>query len=320
MAHKHFCRTKPPLKESCEISHGRLAAASVPNPKGSEKMTYAAILPTRNGASTIKQTLGSILHQSLRAAQICVVDDGSTDETSNILKAFVEQDAIKVVTRPDQGYDIRRVPFNLNLAYSNLNGPFDYLMISGDDCIYPTDYADSIITFMESDPRIGVASGRPRTMGNLLSEHLPSGSGRIVRHSLWRTVGESYPQKVGWEAWLLFKALQNGFSTPLYADFVYEHLRPRGSTHQFAYWGSAMHSLGYHPLYALGRMAKNLVRKEIPLAGSVSILRGYLAAVLGSSDPFVSNLEQSLRDFVHDWQKRRMARIMMALTDRLSRH
>jgi glycosyltransferase involved in cell wall biosynthesis len=280
-------------------------------------MTYAVILPTRNGASTIKQTLDSILRQSLHAAQICVVDDGSTDGTSNMLKAFVEQDAIKVVTMPDQGYDIRRVPFNLNVAYSNLNAAFDYLMISGDDCIYPTDYASSIITFMESDPRIGVASGRPRAIGNVLSEHLPSGSGRIVRHTLWRTVGGGYPQKVGWEAWLLFKALQNGFSTPLYSDFVYEHLRPRGSTHQFAYWGSAMHSLGYHPLYALGRMTKNLVKREIPLAGSVSILRGYLAAILGSSDPFVSDLEQSLRDFVYDWQKRRIARIMIALTGRV---
>jgi glycosyltransferase involved in cell wall biosynthesis len=97
-------------------------------------MTYAVILPTRNGASTIKQTLDSILRQSLHAAQICVVDDGSTDGTSNMLKAFVEQDAIKVVTLPDQGYDIRRVPFNLNVAYSNLNAAFDYLHISDRLC------------------------------------------------------------------------------------------------------------------------------------------------------------------------------------------
>jgi glycosyltransferase involved in cell wall biosynthesis len=286
---------------------------------GTDETTYAVIVTTRNGASTIKQTMNSILHQTLQAAQICVVDDGSTDETSNILNAFVEQDAIRLVTRPDRGYDIRRVPHNLNLAYSNLKGAFHYLMISGDDCIYPWDYASSIISCMASDPRIGVASGRPRTGGSLLSEHLPSGSGRIVRHSFWQTVGGSYPQKVGWEAWLLFKALQDGFSTPLYADLVYEHLRPRGSIHQFAYWGSGMHSLGYHPLYALGRMAKNLVKREIPLAGSVSMLRGYLVAILGSSDPFVSALEQSLRDFVHDWQKRRIVHLMSAFTGRLPR-
>jgi hypothetical protein len=30
IAHKHFCRVKLPVKESCEISNGRLAAAPDP--------------------------------------------------------------------------------------------------------------------------------------------------------------------------------------------------------------------------------------------------------------------------------------------------
>jgi glycosyltransferase involved in cell wall biosynthesis len=284
---------------------------------GAEKMTYAVIVPTRNGASTIKQTIDSILHQSLQAAQICAVDDGSTDETPNILNAFVNRGAIRLVTRPDRGYDIRRVPANLNLAYSNLEVAFHYLMISGDDCVYPKDYVRTVVSRMVSDPEIVVASGRPRTGGSLLSEHFPSGSGRVVRHSFWLSVGGGYPQKVGWEAWLLFKALQKGLTAALYPDLIYEHLRPRGSLHQFAYWGSAMHSLGYHPLYALGRMAKNLVKREIETAGSVSMLSGYLRAIMGSSDPFISSLEQPLRGFVHTWQADRIRQIVTALAERL---
>lgn len=286
---------------------------------GAEKMAYAVIVTTRNGGSTVKQTIDSILQQSLRAAQICVVDDGSTDETPNILNAFVNRDKLEMVSRPDRGYDIRRVPANLNLAYSALDAAFHYLMISGDDCIYSEDYARSIISRMALDPIIVVASGRPRTGGSLLPEHFPSGSGRMVMHSFWRSVGGRYPQKVGWEAWLLYKALQEGFSTRLYADLIYEHLRPRGSLHQFMYWGSAMHSLGYHPIYALGRLAKNSVKREIPIAGSVSMLSGYLRAIMGSSDPFISNLEQPLRDFVHAWQASRIEQVLMVLTERLIR-
>jgi glycosyltransferase involved in cell wall biosynthesis len=286
---------------------------------GAEKMAYAVIVTTRNGASTIKQTIDSILNQSLQAAQICVVDDGSTDETSNILSASLNRDKLKIVSRPDRGYDIRRVPANLNLAYSTLNAAFHYLMISGDDCIYAEDYARSIISHMVLDPKIVVASGRPRTGGSLLPEHFPSGSGRMVRHSFWHSVGGRYPQKVGWEAWLLYKALQEGFSTRVYADLIYEHLRPRGSMHQFAYWGSAMYSLGYHPLYALGRVAKNFAKRQIPLAGSVSMLSGYLRAIMGSSDPFISTLEPPLRDFVHVWQANRIGQVVTILIRRLIR-
>lgn len=299
--------------------HGWSSQRHMPNEIGAGKMAYAVIVTTRNGASTIRETLSSILHQSLQAAQICVVDDGSTDETPNMLSAFVNRDKLKIVSRPDRGYDIRRVPSNLNLAYSNLDASFHYLMISGDDCIYPRDYARSIISRMASDPKIVVASGRPRTGGSLLSEHFPSGSGRIVRDSFWRTLGGSYPQKVGWEPWLLYKALQEDLATPLYPDLIYEHLRPRGSGHQFAYWGSAMYSLGYHPLYALGRLAKNFVRREIPITGSVSMLSGYLRAIMGSSDPFISTLEQPLRDFVHTWQACRIEQFVVGLTELLIR-
>jgi glycosyltransferase involved in cell wall biosynthesis len=287
---------------------------------GAEKMAYAVIVPTRNGGSTIKQTLDSIVHQSIQAAQICVVDDGSTDKTSNILNAFANRDKLKIVTRPNRGYDIRRVPANLNLAYSTLNVAMDYLMISGDDCIYPRNYARSIILHMSSDQRIVVASGRPRTGGSILSEHFPSGSGRVVRNSFWRSVGGRYPQMVGWEAWLLYKALQDGLLTRVYPDLIYEHLRPRGSMHQFAYWGSAMQSLGYHPLYALGRVAKSFAKREIPLAGSVNMLSGYLRAIMGSSDPFISTLEEPLRDFVHVWQASTIGQVLTVLIGRLARH
>jgi glycosyltransferase involved in cell wall biosynthesis len=286
---------------------------------GNKKMSYAVVVAARNGASTIKQTIDSILQQSLQAAQICVVDDGSTDETPSILNTFRDRDRLRIVGRPDRGYDIRRVPSNLNLAYASLDVAFDYLMISGDDCVYPKKYAHSLISCMASDQSIAVASGRPRTGSNVLAEHTPSGSGRMIRRFFWRSVGASYPVKVGWEAWLLYRALEEGFAISLCEDLNYEHLRPRGSMHQFAYWGSAMYSLGYHPLYALGRLVKNVVKMEITPTGFVNMLRGYLLAFLGSSDPFISTFEQSLRDFVRGLQARRISGIVSGLIRRLNR-
>lgn len=278
---------------------------------GDGMMAYVTLVLARNSASTIERTLNSILDQRPEPEYVCVVDDGSTDATREILDRLrrEKQNRFLVVSRPDRGYDIRRVPANLNLAYAKLkvaSKDCDFLMISGDDCVYPREYARRLISRMTPQRKIVVASGRPSTGGSVSQEHSPSGSGRMIRHSFWHAVGERYPMRAGWETWLLYKALEKGLEVRLYDDLTYEHLRPRGAMHQFAYWGAAMYALGYNPLYALGRIGKNLLKQEITLKGFVNMVEGYLLAFLGSSDPYVSSFEQSLRDFVHAQQSRRI--------------
>ena len=282
---------------------------------GNKTIKYAVIVSARNAGSTIGLTVDSILRQSLQAVQVCVVDDGSTDETLRILDKF--RGRLRILRRPDRGYDIRRVPANFNLAYRNLDATIDYLMISGDDCVYPKEYAHSLISSMSLDPRLVVASGRPRTDGDVLREHSPSGSGRMIKHSFWRYVGGGYPVNVGWETWLLYKALQEGLRTEQYEDLIYEHLRPRGSMHQFTYWGSAMYCLGYHPLYALGRVSKNLFRTEVSFAGTMKILAGYMLALVGSSDPFISSFEPPVREIVREYQARRISNVVSHIVKRI---
>ena len=122
-----------------------------------------------------------------------------------------------------------------------------------------------------------------------------------------------YPVKAGWETWLLYAARARGLKTQLFEEVVYEHLRPRGTKHQFLYWGAAMQTLGYHPLYALGRMARNLMARP---KGSLNMFRGYLQAGLGSDDPFISPFEQSIRSYVSAEQAHRIANVVVSLSRR----
>jgi hypothetical protein len=131
----------------------------------------------------------------------------------------------------------------------------------------------------------------------------------MIRSSFWKEVGSSYPVQAGWETWLLCKAQEKGLEATLYNDLIYEHARPRGSKHQFAYWGAAMYTLGYDPFYALGRIAKNLVEGRVSAEGCMNLLRGYVKGLIGSSDPFISPFEASLRRFVRAQQRRRIANI-----------
>jgi len=275
-------------------------------------LSYWVAVVTRNGANHVARTLDSLLDQTEKPTRITVVDDGSTDDTPRILQKYRElHGGVTVITQPDRGYDIRRVPANINLAYKRgADRESTYFMISGDDCIYPSNYSESLTARFDSNPLLVVASGQPSSGSR---EHSPSGSGRMIRASFWRDMGERYPLKAGWETWLLYKAREKGLQVRLFDDLTYEHARPRGTEHQFVYWGAAMGTLGYDPLYALGRIARNLFARSVSVHGTVNMLRGYLAAELGSDDPFMLRFDKSLRGFVKRGQQRRIAKIAARL-------
>jgi biofilm PGA synthesis N-glycosyltransferase PgaC len=65
---------------------------------------YVLISPCRDEAAYMRETLESVIAQSLRPALWVIVDDGSTDETPGILAEYAARhDWIRVVTRGDRG-------------------------------------------------------------------------------------------------------------------------------------------------------------------------------------------------------------------------
>ncbi len=46
------------------------------------------VIPTKNRAELLRQTLRSIDEQSTLAAEVIVADDGSTDETERVVREF----------------------------------------------------------------------------------------------------------------------------------------------------------------------------------------------------------------------------------------
>ena len=52
----------------------------------------SVVIPAHNVECFIGQTLSSVLDQSYRNIEVIVVDDGSTDETSRVVRTFIERD------------------------------------------------------------------------------------------------------------------------------------------------------------------------------------------------------------------------------------
>jgi len=66
---------------------------------------YVLISPCRNEAAYMRQTLDSVIAQSLKPMKWVIVDDGSTDETPRVLAEYASKyDWIQIVTRADRGH------------------------------------------------------------------------------------------------------------------------------------------------------------------------------------------------------------------------
>jgi glycosyltransferase involved in cell wall biosynthesis len=57
-----------------------------------EKIKVSIILPTYNGAKYIKQAIESILTQSYPLWELIILNDGSSDNTENIVKEYINKD------------------------------------------------------------------------------------------------------------------------------------------------------------------------------------------------------------------------------------
>ena len=64
-------------------------------------MLVTAIIPTYNRAKTIERAVNSVLAQTWKEMEVIVVDDGSTDQTNEVLKAY--GDKIRVIRQQNGG-------------------------------------------------------------------------------------------------------------------------------------------------------------------------------------------------------------------------
>lgn len=274
--------------------------------------SYGVVVVTRNGEKTIVPTLNSILNQTLPPTIVCIVNDGSIDNTARALQDISGKfpDKMCVVTLPDRGYDIRRVARNINRAIQEIRirgVETQYTIISGDDCVYPENYAHYIIKKMEDDPKLVVASGD--FMGGNPPSLAPRGSGRFIRNSFLERLGNQFPPYYGSESWILEKALQMGYKVKCFTEIRYRHLQKLGLKHKFRDWGLAMVCLGYHPLWVLYRCFKYVHNRLLP-PRSLIMLWHYFVPINRKNDPYFGLYDEELKEYVRDKQKRNVMALM----------
>ena len=175
-------------------------------------------------------------------------------------------------------------------------------MISGDDCEYSPHYAEYILTHMNKNHRIVVASGDIE--GFIHPDVTPRGSGRFIRNSFLDKVGGYFPPYYGYEGWILKKASHLGYSVKNYPDIQFRHLREMGEQHGFRDWGLAMKCLGYHPLEVLYRVTKYvLLDRRVSIRYSIVLWDYFVRSFVMKGDPYYHFFDDELRTYIREKQK-----------------
>lgn len=273
---------------------------------------YYAIVTCRNSEDNIKAALNSLKDQTLKPEYVIVVNDGSTDRTTEILND-VQKDwhSLHVITHSDWGYDIKRVSKNWNEAIklSRDKGlqKVDYHLIATDDSVYSKDYAEKIIAHMDSHPNVAIVSGNYTKYKPVM----PHGAGRFVRNSFFESAywHGYYPEKMGYESAILYEANHRGYAYSVLNDARFEHTKPLGRNHKFIEFGASMQTLGYHPLFALARFLKYFVTGSVTgRIGALYMLYYYLT-YKPKSEGYDSMYSEKIRKYVRKKQFDRLKKM-----------
>ena len=113
-------------------------------------MKVSIVMPIYNVEKYVSQSIESILNQEHKSFELIVINDGSTDETENIVKTYLSDDRIKY-------YNIGRLgkikAFNLGYKYVTS----DYICFFHGDDIMNSDFISSRLGHLISSTKTLVA-------------------------------------------------------------------------------------------------------------------------------------------------------------------
>lgn len=171
------------------------------------------IIPTYNNANTICRAVDSCINQTYQNIEIIVIDDGSMDNTKEILSKYNEDNRFRYIYQENQERSVAR-----NHGLDIAKGKYIQFLDS-DDELYPTKI-EKQVSFLDANPEyflvycgveykneLGQTTHtlEPKIDGNIDYEIL-KGNFLVINSPLFRKIGVRFDTKINrledWKFWI----------------------------------------------------------------------------------------------------------------------
>lgn len=277
--------------------------------------SYVVVMPVRDEAAHLSQTLASLAQQTLLPTECLVVDDGSKDNTAVV----VEQAArrlpwLRLVRRGDRGF--RQAGGGVMEAfYEGFHQlqctSWQFIVKLDGDLLFGPEYFARCLSYFAREPRLGIAGGQiyVKVDGQKKAESSPRfhvrGATKIYRRPCWDDIG-GLKITSGWDTIDEVTANMRGWQTRSLVGEEICQLRPTGTTDGLWYsnvkYGKIAYLCGYHPVFLWARCLHRLLTWPYGLC-ALGMAYGYCRSWLQHLPRPVS---AAVARYVHQQQWRRL--------------
>jgi len=268
---------------------------------------YGVVIPAKNEEDGIIQTLNSVLNQT-HLPKIClVVDDGSTDQTADLVRRFMESnETVELVSiKSDDSYQLGgHVVSVFEEGVKRIrqrNVMVDYFVKLDADISFDEKFVEKIFEKVKGG-NYAVFSGSPFSVekGKRVFSYSPSwhsqGQFKFYNTEFLNQLG-SIPKSLGWDCADNIIAIEMGWSTAAFKDVVYEMSRRVGGKFSLttgrSKHGIGCYVLGYDPIYVCLRGLHDVFKPPF-LFGAISVFYGYISAVLTRRKVILNSAQRTI--------------------------
>ena len=157
-----FIRFKEERDKNCPLD---LTKVHVPFEKG----LISVVLPVYNGADLVSLSIDSVLKQTYKNFELIIINDGSKDNTKEIIEEYAKKDSRITVINQEN----RRIPRTLSRGFSLAKG--EYFTWTSADNIMPEYFLEKMMGELERNRYAGMVFGNMRLInekGKKYKNHL----------------------------------------------------------------------------------------------------------------------------------------------------
>jgi glycosyltransferase involved in cell wall biosynthesis len=274
---------------------------------------FAIVTPVKDEIKNFPQTIKSVLSQEVKPQKWIIIDDGSTDGTTELVeKAERENDWIEGIYREPNKNRKPGGEFVLGIGLEKLNlDDYEFVVRMDGDLKFESDYFRVLFEKFDDNPNLGIASGVCfiTRNGKEIEEKHPRfhtrGPLKTYRTQCYKDIG-GLLNCLGWDSIDELNANMLNWNTQSFPELKIHHLKKTGSKSGIfgagLNKGIAAYNSGSHPLYIIAKALHIMLFLNYKFDG-IGLLQGYFSSLIKGKPKLI---DKNLVKYVRKQQMNRL--------------